>query len=537
MAKRWHVAALVMYAAESWLFLDHGASLTRNVLGSSADPSLIMWFLAWWPWAVTHHVHSLHSFLVWQPAGLNLAWTTCVPLLALLGLPFTLAGGPILAFNMLTLAAPVLAAYGAFLLCLALFEVPAAALIGGWLFGFSSYESAQSFDHLNLDFTVLVPLAVLVALSRLRGRLRRGGTVLALGVLLGGEFLISDEILATGALFSAAAFGLGYAMLPAARGALRALVVDVALAAPLAMLLCAPLLWAMLTGPYDVAHPAFWARWFITDLGNFILPTPASAFFGADRHFPGGYDEQDGYLGLPAILLLALAWREQRGNAAWRLGFCVLAMLLVASLGPELYLFGHHTHIPLPWALLLHLPLLGAALPARCMLFASLLVAMISAAWVAAAPARLRVLLGALACAAVLPVPHPVAASPDSAFFRPGVLQAALGANPRVMILPFGIAGLCSYWQAENGFGFTQVGGYLGYPPIGMQKYPAVLQLFSDTFLPGFTPEFAGFARATGTQYVIAAPGTPAGEWAALRALDWPAQKIDDVTVFTVPPK
>ncbi len=529
--------ALALYGAESWAFLDHGASLTRSVLGSSSDPSLITWFLAWWPWAAAHHVTSLQSFLLWQPAGLNLAWTTCVPLLALLGLPFTLLSGPVLAFNVLTLAAPVLAAYGAFLLCLALFEVPVAALIGGWLFGFSSYESAQSFDHLNLDFTVLVPLAVLVALWRVRGRLGRGWTVLGLGVLLGGEFLISDEILATGALFAAAAFAVGYAMLPVLRGRLRALAVDVALAAPLAMLLCAPLLWAMATDAFDVAHPPKWPGLFSIDLLNFVLPTPATALFGADRHFSGGYDEQDGYLGAPVILLLVLAWRELRCRTAWRVGFYTLLVVLLASLGPELRIAGAHTGVPLPWALLLHLPLLGAALPARCMLFAALLVALICAAWVAAAPSRRRVLLGALACASLLPVPHPVAHSPDSPFFRPGRVQDVLGAAPRVMILPFGITGLSSYWQAENGFGFTQVGGYLGYPPREMQKYPAVLQLFFNSLTPGFTPEFAAFAQDTGTQYVIAGPGTPAGEWATLHALDWPAQKIDDVTVFTVPPK
>jgi len=54
---RWHVAALLIYGAESWLFLDHGASLTKQILGSGRDPSLIMWFLAWWPWAAAHHVH------------------------------------------------------------------------------------------------------------------------------------------------------------------------------------------------------------------------------------------------------------------------------------------------------------------------------------------------------------------------------------------------------------------------------------------------------------------------------------------------
>ncbi|HUW80191.1 MAG TPA: hypothetical protein VMV54_04750 [Acidocella sp.] len=538
---RWHFAAFFVYSAEAWLFLGHGASLTKNILGSGSDPTLIMWFLSYWPWAFTHHVASLHTHLMWQPVGLNLAWTTCVPLLALLALPITLLGGPVRAFNLLTLAAPVLAALAAYLLCLELFEVPVAALIGGWLFGFSSYEGAQSFDHLNLDFTVLIPLVLLVVLRRVGGKMRRPATVFWLGVLLAGEFLISDEILATLAMFGGLAFLLGYWMLPERRAGLSALAVDVALAAPVALLLSAPILYAMLTGPYDVAHPAKWSYLFSTDLLNFFVPTPGAAFGGAlfapiTQSFSGGLDEQAGYLGLPATVLLIVAARVFWQNRIYRLLFVMLGIVLVASLGPELLVAGHKTGIILPWALLLHLPLLGAALPARCMLYASLIAAIIVAGWVAANARRPRLIAATFVCVSLMPVAHPVSKAPVSAFFEPGRVQAVLGQNPRLLILPFGIAGPSSYWQAENGFGFSQVGGYLGFPPVEMQAYPAVPQLFSNTFLPGFTADFVKFCRQTGVQYVIAGPGTVPGEWATLQALDWRAQKIDDVTVFTVPP-
>ncbi len=532
---QWHLVSLALYALESWWFLDHGASLTGHVLGSGSDPSLIMWFLAWWPWAVAHHAVALHTHLLWQPAGLNLAWTTCVPLLALLGLPATLLSGPILSFNLLTLAAPALAAYGAFLLCLELFATPVAAIIGGWLFGFSPYESAQSFDHLNLDFTLLIPLMLLVVVRRLRGKSSRTHTALWLAVLLAGEFYISDEILATLVTFSALALILGFALLPGWRARLRRLAVDLSLSAPLALLLISPLLIPMLTGRFDVAHPARWPFIFSTDLLNFILPTPATSFFGADRHFTGGFDEQTGYLGLPAIVILLLAAYEFRRNPPYRLAFILLGLVLLASLGPVLHIGGHVTNIVLPWALLLHLPLLGNALPARCMLYAALLAAILVAGWVSAAPTRLRVLAALLACASLLPAPHPVATSPASPFFAPGRLEATLGAHPRLLILPFGINGPSSYWQAENHFGFTQVGGYLGFPPVEMQKYPAVPQMFFTKFTSHFPADLAKFAHATGTQYVIAGPGTPPGEWAALRTLDWVPKKIDDITMFTVP--
>jgi hypothetical protein len=534
---RWHLAALAIYAAESWVFLDRGASLTRQVLGSGPDPSLIMWFLAWWPWAFTHHAVAMHSHLLWQPMGVNLGWTTNVPLLALIALPVTLADGPILSFNLLTLAAPVLAGYGAFLLCLECFEIPVAALIGGWLFGFSSYEIVQSFDHLNLDFTVLIPLVLLVALRRLRGKTGRAACVFWLGILLAGEFMISDEILATSAIFGGLSFVLGYFMLPVWRQRLRVLALDLAMAAPLALALASPLLWPMLTGVYDVAHPAKWPAIFSTDLLNFILPTQATALgpTGIAKYFTGGLDEQAGYLGLPVILLILWAWRGLRQNPVMRLLYAMLGLVLLASLGASLHIAGRHTGIPLPWALLEHVPLLGAALPARVMLYASLLVALILAGWIAVNPQRPRILAGTVACVALLPVPHPTPAAPISAFFQPGRLQSVLGAHPRLLILPFAIAGPSSYWQAENQFGFSQAGGYLGFPPREMQAYPAVMQLFSNSFTAHFCADFVAYAHFSGAQFVIVGPGTPSPELAALKTLDWPAQKIDDVTMYTVP--
>jgi hypothetical protein len=61
------------------------------------------------------------------------------------------------------------------------------------------------------------------------------------------------------------------------------------------------------------------------------------------------------------------------------------------------------------------------------------------------------------------------------------------------------------------------------------------MELSANQFKPDFAAAFAVFCRRTGVDDVVAAPGTAAPELAALRALDGTAQKIDDVTVFTVP--
>ncbi len=105
-SRSWNALALALYGAISLLIIDHGRSITANLLGSGSDVFLANWFLAWWPWAILHHLNPLFTRLVWQPVGLHIAWTTCIPLLALIGLPVTLLAGPVPAYNLLTLAGP-----------------------------------------------------------------------------------------------------------------------------------------------------------------------------------------------------------------------------------------------------------------------------------------------------------------------------------------------------------------------------------------------------------------------------------------------
>jgi len=537
---RAHAGAVLLYAATALAYLDHGASLTDDILGAGQDPGLTIWFLAWWPWAIAHHVTTLHTHLIWQPTGQNLGWTTCVPLLALLASPITLLGGPVLAFNLLTLIAPVAAALSAYALCLELGAAPAAALIGGWLFGFSSYEATESFTHLNLDTIALVPLLCLVASRRLRGALGRPAAVLWFGLLLGGQFLISDEVFATFVTFGAFASALAWLSHPAARPALQRFAADLLIAAPICILIASPLWLGMLAGRYDIALPASWKVDFCTDLLNLLIPARGTLVGGAAAaaisiNFPGGLDEQSGYLGVPLLAALALSARAGWRRPLVRLLCLWLVLAVVASFGAHLWVAGALTPLPMPWALASNLPLLGNALPARFMLYADLLSAILVALWLTAAPTRRNVWLAVIACVAWLPIPHPVTPVPVSPFFAPGRVQAVLGPAPRLLILPFGDAGPSDLWQVENRFGFSEAGGYLSYPPAPMRQYPAVLALSANKDIPGMASDLATFCAATGVTAVVAGPGTLPAFLATLRTLRWPARRVDDVIIFTPP--
>jgi hypothetical protein len=537
-AWRWHVGAAVLYALLDWGVLDHGAPLAGQILGSGSDPTLVMWFLVWWPWCIAHHVYPLYTHLMWQPGGQNLAWTTSVPLLALLAAPITVAFGPVLSFNLLTLAAPFLAAMAAYWLCLYITRQPAAALLGGYLFGFSAYEMAQSIDHLNLDFCVFVPLAVWLALARLDDRLERKWFVALAVLVLACQFFISAEIFAMGMFFGGIAWGLAYAFWPARRAALLRLVVDGLCAVPFLFLLLSPYLWAMFCLPREINLPDFWPVMFSTNLLNFVLPTIMDRWGAAlalpiTSHFPDFTDEQNGYLGLPLLVIL---WCYARGGGRYLTW--LLAVILLFSLGPVLWLGAVRTGVVMPWALFRHMVFIGAALPARFMLFGDLVAAVIAALWVAAAPAgaaRRRWILAACAAIVLMPAPHGVMDIPESSFFAPGRVEAVLGPRPVVLVLPFGILGPSSYWQAENQFGFVQTGGYLGFPPASVQKDEKLMRFYFGLDTPGGIADFGRYCETTGTGYVVAGPGTPAHVMAEVRSLAWPARQVDDVTIFTVP--
>lgn len=539
---RWHLATMGLYAALSVLFIGHGASITQGVFGSGSDPFQFVWFLAWYPWAIAHHQSLLYTHLMWQPLGVPLLWVSSVPLLCLVLMPATLLAGPVAVYNVMILVAPVLSATAAYFLCLRVSRNRVAALFGGYVFGFSSYEMAMDLATPNLSYTFLLPCLVLLALRRLSGETGRRAAVGLAVLMMVLEFFISIELFATFVFFGVCAWLLAYRVFSAQRPELRLLLGDAALAGMLTLVLLSPFLVEMFRHLHYVNIPKLWPYYFVADPLNFIVPTKLTLVGGAwawplAKHFPGILQEQGTYIGLP-LALIAYAF----ARAYWREPVTVfLAVLLVgfmvASLGPQLWAGGHFLGAWLPWALMLHLPLISSALPARFAVFVSLTCAIILAFWIAKAPGqKIRVAAGLLTCIVLLPAPHRWTKLPVSTFFAPGEVQAQLGLQPRLLVLPFGLHGASTFWQAENHFGFSEAGGYLGFPPAPMQHFAAIWELEGNVQARTFPADLITFCAQTGTQYVVAGPSTPAVLLTMLDGLRWPRRQVDDVVVYNVPP-
>src|SRR5262249_8475858 len=125
---------------------------------------------------------------------------------------------------------------------------------------------------------------------------------------------------------------------------------------------------------------------FATDVLNLIVPTPTLLLGRAhvarriSEHFVSNIGEQDGYLGLPLLLIAVLAVRAYWRRGGWLLGGLLVFSVLL-SVGPILPV-GGRPWLGLPFAMS-DLPLLAGALPARMSLFAALVAACLCALWLA----------------------------------------------------------------------------------------------------------------------------------------------------------
>ncbi len=345
-------------------------AMSQQIYGLGADSILGMWFLAWVPHALAHGQNPLFSGSIFVPAGVNLAQNTEAPLLGLITAPFAVVLGPVARANLLMVLAMPASATAAFLVLRRWRVWDPAAALGGLIYGFSPFAVAHSLGHPVLVFLPLPPLIAMTVVSILQGRGRPRRLGIGLGLLITAQFLIEPEVLTTVAILTAWAVACAALRYPAKVGDVaRASVRPVGIALGLAAVLLAYPIWMMLAGPQHytgTAQPI--VNPYYNDLFSFIDPGSLQRFtFGlpALKATAAGPVQAGGYFGIPLLILAALfAWRSRR-SPRMQLTVAVLVGSVVLSLGPHLAIDGRLTHIPLPFLVLTHLPLLDNILPVR----------------------------------------------------------------------------------------------------------------------------------------------------------------------------
>jgi hypothetical protein len=502
---RFGLAALAIYLLLALIIFARGLALdpAGSFVGHTADPSVYMWFLVWWPHAFVHRLNPFITDLVWSPQGFNLTWTTGIPLAGLIAAPITGRFGPIIAYNLLCLLCPALAAWTAFLLCRRTTTRFWPSLAGGYIFGFSAYMLAEIRGHLLLILIFPVPLAVLLVLRWLDREMHALSFVALMALTLAASFMLSVEMFATMTLFGAIAVALGMAVgNDQMRQRLYALIPYLALSYLIVIAVAAPYLYYFFQ-PGFPRSPVNSPGGYSADILNFIIPTPANALGTLDpltrisRRFAGAVIETGAYFSLPLIAIAACFTRSRWAEVSTRFLAWFILIVMLASLGPRLHVAGHEL-FGLPWKLIQHLPLLNNVLPGRLPMFAFLALAIITTRWFAAEEVKPVWKFATVAALAIFMAPNlsaafwitPVDLPP---FFTDGRYSQKLAPGENVVILPYGASGPSMLWQAESKMYFRMAGGWTSIMPREFQTWPAVNALMYRSYIPGFTDQLKAF--------------------------------------------
>lgn len=139
-----------------------------SYIGLPSDPTLMMWFLVWWPHAIVNALNPFITRAIWAPLGSNLVWQTSIPLASVSAAPPTVTLGPVATFNALCLLSLPLNAWCAFIICRYISQHYWGSLLSGYIFGFSAFMLGHlTSGHLNLLLVFPVPLAAYCAARRL----------------------------------------------------------------------------------------------------------------------------------------------------------------------------------------------------------------------------------------------------------------------------------------------------------------------------------------------------------------------------------
>ena len=498
--RAWQVAAAyALYQAlalAAWWHLL-AAGVASSLPAGSADPGQEAWFLAWLPHALGSGADPFLTHAVFAPAGANLLANTSTDLIGLLLAPVTVTAGPVAALGVAALLGPALSATAAFVLCRRYVRWQPAAFVGALCYGFGPFLATDlRYGHVDLTWLAVPPL-VLACLDELLVRRRRRPVPVgvALGVLVVVQFFISTELLAITALMVLATVVMaGVAQPRAVRGALAHAWTGLASATAVAVAALAYPLAVVVTGPRHTTGPV-WPH--IGDIATSLAAAVQPHGELAGVAFVSGGN--GGYLGVALLVVLAagavLSWR----SVALRMALGLMVVAFVASLGYRLHVGRSGLGVPLPAAVLGHVPLLESIVPERFAamvdLFAGVALALVVdrvRSGATAGPgrggrapvaplARLRVrnrartaAAAAVAVVAVAPLavlprwPYPV-----TRVHQPPVLAAAarsaVGRGPVVVVYPDTSSAVSDemVWQAEDGFAFRLADGYAIVPGPG----------------------------------------------------------------------
>jgi hypothetical protein len=475
-----------------------------------------MWFFNWWRFSLSQRLNPFITDWVWAPLGINLAWTTFVPLPSLISIPLQLTVGEPATYNLIAMPMLPLAAFAAYLLCRRVTGAFWPSVLGGYIFGFSSYMLGQVLAHLVLITVFPVPLIALLTLKRLDREISSRRFAALLAALLTIQFLCSVELFATVTIVGGFSLLLALTLFDAdLRARVISLIAPAAAGYAIAGVLLSPYLFYMLGRGFP--HSPIWMTdSYSADLLAFLVPTEtimlgtARAATNITRAFQGDIYENGAYLGIAMVLFVEVFRRRYWRQPVGKFLTILFAVLVIAAIGPTLHIAGRPI-IPMPWAIVGRMPLISIALPIRLMMYAFLVVAVMVAMWLASPAARplTKFAVAATIVASIAPNPRTsfwVSPLDLPAFFTDGTYANEIQPREIILPLPWGQRGNSMYWQLQSDMYFRMAGGWTGIAPFEFARMPVANYFYGGIDLPEAGDQLKAYIARFGVRAVIADP-------------------------------
>lgn len=522
-AVSWALVATSLYLLLALILFRRALFSAHTAIGIRSDPYLFQWHLAWVAHALSHGANPLFSNYVAAPGGENLMYAGSVPLAGMVLWPVTALGGPLLSYNLLVVVCIVASAATAYAMCARFVSWKPAAVIGGALYGFSPYMAAQSAGHAHVTMAWFPPVVVMVADTVARGKKSPTSLGALFGVAVTAQLLLGTELLITSALLAGLSAVIWFTVFRHDEGTVnlwRRGVPTLRVAAATVAALGSFPLYMLFFGPQrSGVHSALQPPGvYVNDVAGFVVPGRAQLIATAGtrsytEHFSGNYAEATAYIGMPLLVLLAYYLWKRWPDRTVRLPIIAAAACAALSLGSRIHLHGvrRAATVPLPGAILPHIPVLWNVLPARLMLYGYLAIA-VSLATIIDRGSHDRRNLRAVAVGACLIFLLPVSVPAFHETTTPAAFRSIARHGGLVLVTPTSTS--TSYeemvWQANTGFSVRLVGGFSLNP-----RHDQLLDALAQGERSGRWPSPSARERASlrrsalqvGTTVVIDVPG------------------------------
>jgi hypothetical protein len=268
--------------------------LAAGKLPRTTDIASFVWGFWWIGYQFTHHFgNPFFTTYMAAPAGIQLGFSTLMPLAGYVMVPVTLLFGPSAAFTVLSLLAPGLLCYVMYRAARLWLNQPG-SIAAGAIFGLSSMVLWQNWYHLNIALgLIFLPLTIEAAV-RLR-RTQKIGPAIGLGLALGGALMTSQEGAAIAVLLAAVLiipWIIGKLLHD--RQSLVKILIPLGVGAIVALVVASPQLVAMaqqyLAGGASVQPGTLALNYtqFGVPLQTLFSPSPRISYYGL-HSFPSGY--------------------------------------------------------------------------------------------------------------------------------------------------------------------------------------------------------------------------------------------------------